>query len=74
MTISFSNPGEIDMTAISVMGLSAKESDSAIGRFGTGLKYAVAITLRLGGQITIWSGLNHYTFEAKHIKFRGTDI
>lgn len=74
MTISFVNPGEIDMTALSVMGLSVKESDSAIGRFGTGLKYAVAITLRLNGAIKIWSGTEEYDFHYKTINFRGKEV
>lgn len=74
MTISFTNPGEIDMTALSIMGLSAKKGDSPIGRFGTGLKYAVAITLRLGGKITIWSGTTRHRFALKTRDFRGKTL
>lgn len=74
MTISFTNPGEIDMTSVEVMGLSAKECDSPIGRFGTGLKYAIAITLRLGGTICIWSGEKQYLFKTEKLTFRGKTV
>jgi hypothetical protein len=74
MTISFTNPGEIDPRAFTLLGLSAKDSTSAIGRFGTGLKYAIAITHRLGGTISIWSGLTRYDFEVKSSTFRGKEI
>lgn len=72
--LSFTNPGEIDPRAFTLLGLSAKDSTSAIGRFGTGLKYAIAITLRLGGSITIWSGLTRYDFSVKPSTFRGKPI
>lgn len=72
--LSFVNPGEIDMKAVEVMGLSAKTGDSPIGRFGTGLKYAIAITLRVNGHITIYSGTNCYKFEKNLISFRGKSI
>lgn len=74
MTITFTNPGEIDQLAFSVMGLSAKETSSPIGQFGTGLKYSIAIALRLGGSITIWSGLTRYDFQAEPSLFRGKTI
>jgi len=67
----FHNPGEIDIRGATIAGLSAKESDSAIGYFGTGLKYAIAQVLANAGSITIWSGLSKHTFHAKPLEFRG---
>ena len=70
----FSNPGEIDIRGAMIAGLSAKESTSAIGFFGTGLKYAIASVLRWGGEITIYSGEDAYEFSKSPINFRGTDF
>jgi len=44
--IHFMTPGHLDLEAAVIFGVSAKETDDAIGYFGTGLKYAVAILLR----------------------------
>ena len=51
--ILFRTPGPLDLHAVSTFGLTSKD-ESQIGRFGTGLKYATAIVLRLGGSITIY--------------------
>jgi hypothetical protein len=69
-TLIFHNPGEIDIRGACIAGLSAKESDSAIGYFGTGLKYSIACILRWGGSITIYSGSTAYCFEAQDLRFR----
>ncbi len=73
-SLIFRNPGEIDIRGATIAGLSAKETDSAIGYFGTGLKYAIAQVLASGGSITIWSGLSRHTFHAKELEFRGQDF
>lgn len=54
--VVFENPGEIDPLAIQTFGVSAKEGDNPIGFFGTGLKYALAILLRTGHEVTIHAG------------------
>jgi hypothetical protein len=54
-----------------VAGLSAKDSDSAIGYFGTGLKYSIACILRWGGEVTIYSGTQQYVFAIDSLEFRG---
>lgn len=54
--VLFENPGEIDVLSISSFGVSVKEGDTPIGFFGTGLKYAIAVLLRTGHEITIYSG------------------
>lgn len=62
--ICFYNKGNIDIRAIKTFGVSAKEnSKSAIGYFGTGLKYAIAILLRTGHEISIVTGGNRYDFS-----------
>lgn len=72
--VVFCNDGEIDMRAVKTMGLSAKDNPNAIGYFGTGLKYAIAVLLREGQKITIYSGKDEYCFEKEGIAFRGSDF
>jgi len=77
MPLLFSNPGLLDPQSFTLLGASAKPtlgSTNSIGKFGTGLKYAIAITLRLGGQITIHSGATIYTFRKQAGNFRGKAI
>lgn len=71
--IVFKNDGEIDILAVTTMGVSVK-SDSAIGYFGTGLKFAIATILRNGGSITIYSGKDEYLFEKTNKSIRGKDF
>lgn len=69
--LSFTNPGTIDLQMTQIFGVNVKETENPIGHFGTGLKYAIAIVLRLDGEITIYSGLNKYTFHAEEVEIRG---
>lgn len=69
--VVFENPGEIDAAAIATFGVSVKEGDNPIGFFGTGLKYAIAILLRTGHKITIWSGLARHDFGIESATIRG---
>lgn len=63
--IVFKNKGLIDIRAVTTFGVSAKGNNkSAIGFFGTGLKYAIAVTLRNGGAISVYRGLDEYKFRA----------
>ena len=71
--LAFTNPGEIDIRGALIAGLSAKQGDSPIGKFGTGLKYAIACILRWGGQITVYSGTTPHFFRTSPIDFRGTE-
>jgi hypothetical protein len=54
--VIFENPGEIDPLLIKTFGVSVKEGDNPIGFFGTGLKYALAILLRTGHEVSIQAG------------------
>lgn len=69
----YSNPGTLDIRAVTVLGLNAKPAtDSPIGYFGTGMKYAVAIALRHGFEMTIQDGAgNTFTPRIEQIDFRG---
>lgn len=69
--VSFQNPGLIDPRCITTVGVSVKESANPIGYFGTGLKYAIAIILRAGGEITIWRGTEPLRFTCKPVEIRG---
>jgi hypothetical protein len=74
MKLYFSNKGHFDVRAMLTFGVSAKDSDTAIGYFGTGFKYAVAIILRLGGSITVRTGCQVYEFKTCTTEIRGKDF
>jgi len=69
-SIVFKNKGVIDPRSITTFGVSSKEGDNPIGFFGTGLKYAIAILLREGCEITIYSGMKKLDFAVKTQKIR----
>lgn len=71
--IIFKNKGAIDVRAIKILGVSVKK-DNAIGFFGTGLKYAIAICLREGCPLSIWSGGEEYSFTTKKVAITGQDF
>jgi hypothetical protein len=60
-------------------GVSAKARNDAIGYFGTGFKYAVAIVLRLGGKISVTTqddagAVHHIRFLTVQENIRGEDF
>ena len=69
--ISFITPTALPIEAATTMGVSVKEADGAIGKFGTGLKYAIAGVLRLGGRLEIDIDGERYTFTARDSDIRG---
>ncbi len=68
--IIFKNKGVITETAITTFGISSKETTNAIGFFGTGLKYAIAICLRERNSISIYRGLAIDVFDLKRTTVR----
>lgn len=66
----FQNPGEIDIAAVTTMGVSVKD-EGAIGFFGTGIKFAIATILREGGSVTIYSGETPYHMGTERGEVRG---
>lgn len=74
-TVTFQNQGLIDPIAIATFGINAKnDKDTAIGYFGTGLKYAIAVLLREKQTITILSGDQVYKFGLSHYSSRGKEF
>lgn len=69
----FHNPGLLPLEAIRLMGASVKTAGS-FGRFGTGLKYAIATILRGGGSIHIWLGPSELTFSVNRIQLKEHDF
>ena len=69
--ITFHSPTVLPIEAATTMGVSVKESDNAIGKFGTGLKYAIAGVLRLGGSIAMTIAGTRYEFTAVPTDIRG---
>jgi hypothetical protein len=51
--------------------MSAKQTDSAIGAFGSGMKFAIAILLRTKHSINIYSEGTTYEFSTVSKQFRG---
>lgn len=72
-SICFYNNGTLDKRAFTMLGLSAKSSDEAIGFFGTGFKYAIATILRHGCDVTITANGKEYNFYTKSDRFRDTE-
>jgi hypothetical protein len=68
--IVFSNPGILDVRALTIIGLSAKTTDNPIGKFGSGLKHALAQLLRTGHEVVIYAGLNRYRFTTAEGQMR----
>ena len=69
--VIFRNKGEIDVGAITTLGVSVKEGAGAIGMFGTGLKYSIAVALREGLKLIIRSGRREYVFSLREQRIRG---
>lgn len=71
--ITFNNAEPIDLNFIRLMGASVK-SESAIGYFGTGLKFAIAVLLRTGHEIAITVSGVRYSFTVRQQSLRGKDF
>lgn len=68
--IIFYNKGPLDIRAIKTFGMSAKISNDAIGFFGTGMKYAIAIFLRHNFSVKLYTDKKWFIFEKKTITSR----
>lgn len=72
MYIVFENPGTFDFRLLTTFGANVKpNSTDPIGYFGTGLKYAVAIVLRLGGKSWMHVDGVEYELYIKQDEIRG---
>lgn len=72
--IHFITPTTLDLRCITTFGVNVKLTDSAIGYFGTGLKYAIAVLLREGAKVTMQTGGKSYEFTTKVDQIRGKDF
>lgn len=67
-------PGLLDVRGFTILGLHAKpNSKNPIGKFGSGLKYAIATLLRLECSIRVFIGKTEYEFYTSQGDFRGVD-
>lgn len=72
--IIFTNSGEIDIRSITSFGVSVKEGENPIGFFGTGLKYAIAVLLRTGHEVTVLVGATALHFDTQRESIRGKEF
>lgn len=73
--IVFRTPGHMPIEAFTMVGVNSKpNSSNPIGFFGTGLKYAIAVLLRLEQKVTIFIGRTEYVFETKKEEFRSKEF
>lgn len=69
--VVFKTPTKLDLRAITTFGINAKpNSQSPIGFFGTGLKYAIAVCLREGCPVDIFIESKRYKFTTEQGAFR----
>jgi hypothetical protein len=68
--VCFHNSGILDHRAFTMLGLSAKQGEQAVGFFGTGFKYAIATLLRNGCGISVSTAYTQYTFTVQKGNFR----
>lgn len=74
-TIVFKTPGKLDLRALTVFGMNAKpNTNSPIGFFGTGLKYAMAVLARENLPVTIYTNDVMWEIKANETNFRGKDF
>lgn len=72
MFFCIENKGEIESSALSLVGASTKRNDeSKIGEFGTGNKYALAYLMKNGYNPKIYSGNNEIKLGIVQEKLRG---
>ena len=70
----FTNPGTLEIELVKLLGVSVKETSDPIGFFGTGLKYAMATALRLGGSMTTITGSKRYEVRGQTITLRDKEF
>jgi len=71
MPILFKNPGVLEIRALRTFGWTAKIHDNPIGQFGSGSRYALSILLRTNHVVTLYCGLDRYTFGTTRVNARG---
>ncbi len=69
--VIFTTETLLDLNCITLFGVSVKLGDNPIGKFGTGLKYALAVLLRDGHEVLINIGMKSHYFTIKDASIRG---
>lgn len=72
--IKFGNDGLIDERLWATFGISIKANEDSIGKFGTGLKYAIAVMMREKRQLKIVSGGKEYIFSVSSVSIKGKEF
>lgn len=73
--VCFRTNTSIPIEAFTTFGINTKpNSDNPLGKFGTGLKYAVSVILRLGGTIQVFIEGVEYVFYTSPTKFRDKEF
>jgi len=73
--VIFRTPGLLDLRSVTTFGLHAKpKTDTPIGFFGTGLKYAIAVLVREGIPVRLLIGEAEYEFYRKDAHFRDKEF
>ena len=73
--ILFQNDGEIENNSFELIGASTKrDSKTAIGFFGSGLKYSIAYMFRNNINFKIFSGENQLLFTTEKAKIKDTEF
>jgi len=69
--VMFANNGVLEKHFIKSFGVSVKNDDSCVGFFGTGLKYALAILVRTGARVVIYSDKEVFKFDKVKQELKG---
>ena len=65
MYLLIENPGEINLDALTILGVSTSRGDEdKIGQFGSGAKMGVLLLMRKGASPTIYSGTTKVEFQS----------
>lgn len=72
--ITLQNPGLLEIDFIKTMGVNVKDDENSIGKFGTGLKYAIAVFLRKGINFDLYIGNNKFDFYTETKCLRGKEF
>lgn len=73
--LKISSEKEIDVRSFTLLGNSTKRNDDTkIGRFGSGLKYAIATLLDKGTHFHVYSGKEEIEFKTERETFRETEL
>lgn len=69
--IVLKNKGEIEIDAVKYIGASIKVGDNPIGKFGSGLKHAIALFVRENIPLKLFIGTTEFEFYAEKKIIRG---